>query len=92
MVIAEVNDRMPHVGGDNHIHVSELDYIVETSNPLFEIPLPKIGETEQAIGRYCAELIEDGSTLQLGIGAIPDARPAMPARQKRSGYSHGNVL
>ena len=73
MVIAEVNDRMPHVGGDNHIHVSELDYIVETSNPLFEIPLPKIGETEQAIGRYCAELIEDGSTLQLGIGAIPDA-------------------
>ncbi|MFR4039533.1 MAG: acetyl-CoA hydrolase/transferase family protein [Butyricimonas faecalis] len=73
VVIAEVNDRMPHVGGDNHIHVSELDYIVETSNPLFEIPLPKIGETEQAIGRYCAELIEDGSTLQLGIGAIPDA-------------------
>ncbi|WP_292267891.1 acetyl-CoA hydrolase/transferase C-terminal domain-containing protein [Butyricimonas sp.] len=73
VVIAEINDRMPHIGGDNYIHVSKLDYIVETSNPLFEIPLPKIGETEQAIGRNCAELIEDGATLQLGIGAIPDA-------------------
>lgn len=73
VVIAEVNDRMPYVGGDNHIHVSELDYIVETSNPLFEIPLAPIGETEQAIGGFCAELIENGSTLQLGIGAIPDA-------------------
>lgn len=64
---------MPRVGGDNYIHVSDLDYIIETSHLLFEIPLPEIGETEQAIGRYCAELIEDGSTLQLGIGAIPDA-------------------
>lgn len=73
IVIAEINDRMPQIGGDNYIHVSKLDYIVETSNTLFEIPLPRIGETEQAIGRNCAELIEDGSTLQLGIGAIPDA-------------------
>lgn len=73
MVIAEANDQMPFVGGDNLIHVSKIDYIVETSNPIFEIPLPKIGEIEKAIGENCASLIEDGSTLQLGIGAIPDA-------------------
>ena len=73
IVIAEANDRMPFVGGDNLIHVSEIDYIVETSNQIFELPAPKIGETELAIGRNCASLVEDGSTLQLGIGAIPDA-------------------
>ncbi|WP_306590823.1 acetyl-CoA hydrolase/transferase family protein [Geothrix sp. 21YS21S-4] len=72
-VVAEVNDRMPWVGGDNLIHVSELDRVVEVSHPLFELPLPKIGETERLIGGYCADLVEDGSTLQLGIGAIPDA-------------------
>ncbi|MDR1091819.1 MAG: 4-hydroxybutyrate CoA-transferase [Prevotella sp.] len=73
VVIAEMNDQMPFVGGDNFIHVSELDYIVECSQPIFEIPQPNITSVEEAIGNYCAELIEDGSTLQLGIGAIPDA-------------------
>lgn len=73
IVIAEVNDQMPYVEGDNKIHLSKLDYIIPCSNPLFEIPAPKITEVEREIGRYCASLIEDGSTLQLGIGAIPDA-------------------
>lgn len=73
IVIAEVNDKMPRVMGENFIHISEIDYIVETSNELYEIPLPKIGEVEKAIGENCAKIIEDGSTLQLGIGAIPDA-------------------
>ncbi|GLH73605.1 4-hydroxybutyrate CoA-transferase [Geothrix limicola] len=73
IVIAEANDRMPFIGGDNLIHVSKLTHIVETSNPILELPLPKIGETERRLGEYCATLIEDGSTLQLGIGAIPDA-------------------
>lgn len=73
VVIAEVNDKMPYVGGDNFIHMDKIDYIIPTSNDLYEIPLPKIGEVERAIGKHCASLIEDGSTLQLGIGAIPDA-------------------
>lgn len=73
LVIAEANDRMPFIGGDNLIHVSKLTHIVETSNPILELPLPKIGDTERRLGEYCATLIEDGSTLQLGIGAIPDA-------------------
>lgn len=72
-VLAEVNDRMPVTAGDTKLHISELDALVETSRPLPEIPLPAIGETEERIGRYCASLIEDGSTLQLGIGAIPNA-------------------
>lgn len=73
IVLAEVNDQVPVVYGDTFIHVSEIDRFVETSHPLPELGLPKIGEIEEAIGRNCATLVEDGSTLQLGIGAIPDA-------------------
>lgn len=73
IVIAEVNDQMPRVHGDNFIHMDQVDYLVETSYPLYEIPKPRIGQVEKAIGKYCASLIQDGDTLQLGIGAIPDA-------------------
>lgn len=73
VVIAEMNESLPHVGGDNFIHISKIDYIIPCVNALPEIPPAKIGEVEKAIGGYCAELIEDGATLQLGIGAIPDA-------------------
>lgn len=73
VVIAEMNADLPHVGGDNFIHVSEIDYIIPCSNPIPEITPAKIGEVEEAIGSYCAQLIDDGSTLQLGIGSIPDA-------------------
>ncbi|HEY8804896.1 MAG TPA: acetyl-CoA hydrolase/transferase C-terminal domain-containing protein, partial [Clostridium sp.] len=73
IVIAEVNDKMPKTMGDSFINVSEIDYIVEASHPIIELQPPKIGETERAIGEHCASLVEDGSTLQLGIGAIPDA-------------------
>ncbi|WP_053956155.1 acetyl-CoA hydrolase/transferase family protein [Inediibacterium massiliense] len=73
IVIAEVNDHMPRTMGDSFIHVSDLDYIVETSYPIIELNPPKIGDVEKAIGENCATLVEDGATLQLGIGAIPDA-------------------
>ena len=73
IVIAEVNKQMPFIGGDNLIHVTKLDYIVPVDRPLVEIPPAPIGEVEQRIGEICAELIEDGDTLQIGIGAIPDA-------------------
>lgn len=72
-VIAEVNPNMPRVMGDNFIHIDQVDYIVETNNPIFELPQPVVGDIERAIGENCAALIEDGATLQLGIGAIPDA-------------------
>ncbi|MCB2291749.1 4-hydroxybutyrate CoA-transferase [Clostridium sp. CS001] len=73
LVIAEVNTQMPRTMGDSFIHISDIDYIVETSNPIIELKPAKIGEVEKKIGENCAKLIEDGSTLQLGIGAIPDA-------------------
>ncbi|QXM06366.1 acetyl-CoA hydrolase/transferase family protein [Crassaminicella indica] len=73
LVIAEVNDQMPRTMGDSFIHISEIDHIVETSYPIIELQPPKIGEVEKAIGENCAKLVEDGATLQLGIGAIPDA-------------------
>ena len=73
VVIAEVNNEMPRTMGDSFIHVSDIDYIVESNHPITELKPPKIGDIEKAIGKHCASLIEDGSTLQLGIGAIPDA-------------------
>lgn len=73
IVIAEINENTPRVLGDCSIHVSDIDYMVKTSYPIPEMKKPNIGEIEKAIGKYCASLVEDGSTLQLGIGAIPDA-------------------
>lgn len=73
VVLAQINSQMPRTFGDTFFHVSEFDRFVEMDMPLIESKPPVIGEAEKAIGKYCASLIEDGSTLQLGIGAIPDA-------------------
>lgn len=73
LVIAEMNEQMPFVCGDNFIHVSKLDCIISSDMKLANINLPTITDVEKKIGEHCASLIEDGSTLQLGIGAIPDA-------------------
>ena len=72
-VVAQVNLNMPRTHGDSFIHVSKLDLIVEAGTPIIELSPPAIGEVEQAIGQNIAGLVEDGSCLQLGIGAIPDA-------------------
>ena len=73
IVIAQVNRHMPRCHGDCFLHVTDLAAIVESDQPLIELQPAKIGETERAIGRYCASLIRDGDCLQLGIGALPDA-------------------
>lgn len=73
LVIAQVNKNMPRTFGDSFIHVSDINFIVEHTEDLLELPLPKIGDIEKAIGENCAKLVSDGDTLQLGIGAIPDA-------------------
>lgn len=70
--IAQINKNMPYTYG-NGINIKDIDYIVEKDEPLIELQPPKIGDTEKKIGEYVASLIEDGATLQLGIGAIPDA-------------------
>lgn len=72
-VIAQVNHFMPRTLGDSFVHVSELDIIVPFDEPLIELPKPQISQVEENIGRFVAGLVPDGATLQLGIGAIPDA-------------------
>jgi 4-hydroxybutyrate CoA-transferase len=72
LVIAQVNSYMPRTCGAK-IHLDKIDFIVEKDEPLIELKPPKIGEVEKAIGENVAELVQDGATLQLGIGAIPDA-------------------
>jgi 4-hydroxybutyrate CoA-transferase len=72
-VIAQVNDKMPRTYGDSFIHVSEIDAVVEVSQPLCTLPPEKITELHRAIARNVASLIDDGATIQLGIGGIPDA-------------------
>lgn len=73
MVIAQSNTQMPRVHGDGFIHESKINYLVEVNEPLFEHLPTQITETEKNIGKRIAELIEDGATLQTGIGSIPDA-------------------
>jgi acyl-CoA hydrolase len=73
MVIAQVNEKMPRVLGDSFIHVSRVHKIVEISEDLPQLERKPATEVERKIGHFIAELIEDGSTLQLGIGGIPDA-------------------
>jgi len=72
-VIAQVNPNMPRTHGDGVIHVDQIDAFVDGDDPLHEVPPPELSDVEHAIGKYCAEMIEDGATLQMGIGAIPDA-------------------
>jgi acyl-CoA hydrolase len=73
LVIAQVNDQMPRTFGDCFLHVDDIDVVVEVSRPLCELHPAEITDTHHAIGKHISGLIEDGATLQLGIGAIPDA-------------------
>lgn len=72
-VIAQVNPRVPRTQGDALIHVNDIDYMVEVDEPLLEAKIPILSETDMAIGRHIAELVDDGATIQMGIGAIPNA-------------------
>ncbi|VBB06697.1 acetyl-coa hydrolase/transferase [Lucifera butyrica] len=71
-VIAQMNNQMPRTGGTK-IGLDQITYIVEKDEALLELKSPSIGELERRIGENVASLIPDGATLQLGIGAIPDA-------------------
>jgi acyl-CoA hydrolase len=73
LVVLEINENLPWTLGDTQIHISEVDCVVENTIPLAELPAAPPSEAEQAIGGHIAGLIEDGSTLQLGIGGIPNA-------------------
>ncbi len=72
-VIAQVNPNMPRTHGDGLLHFSRINYAIEINTPLPEIKPTHLSGIELAIGRNCASLIDNGATLQMGIGAIPDA-------------------
>jgi acetyl-CoA hydrolase len=72
-VIAEVNALAPRTLGDSFIHISQLSAVVEVRRELPELPAEEPDEVAKAIGARVASLVEDGDTLQLGIGSIPDA-------------------
>ncbi len=73
IVIAQVNEHMPRTHGDGIIHKHKIDYFVECAEPLIEVKPKPLTENDTIIGNYIADLIEDGATLQMGIGSIPNA-------------------
>lgn len=79
IIIAQINPQMPRALGDSFIHINKLTYIIEVDEPIAELPqfkedlTPEMKEVYTKIGQNVAELIEDGSTLQMGIGVIPDS-------------------
>ncbi|MGC9349105.1 MAG: acetyl-CoA hydrolase/transferase family protein [Anaerolineae bacterium] len=74
-LVAQVNAQMPYVKGDTLVHVTDLDHIVETDEPLDEFRMAGDGKDPvvEGIAKHIAELIPDGATLQMGIGAVPDS-------------------
>src|SRR5215468_6285897 len=73
LVIAQVNARMPRTLGQAFLHRAQVDCWVEVDEPLLEYPPTPVGAAERAIGAHVAELVPDGATLQVGVGAIPQA-------------------
>ena len=72
-VVLEVNPNVPFANGNCYIHISRIAALTESEAPLLEVGLPKIGPVQEAIGKFVADMIPDGATLQIGYGGIPDA-------------------
>jgi acyl-CoA hydrolase len=91
LVVLEVNPRLPRTFGDTQVHVSRVDYFVEHDQEVPSLPAPVPSATDLAIGAHIAELVEDGSTLQLGIGGIPNAA-ALALKDKKDLGVHTEML
>jgi acyl-CoA hydrolase len=72
-VVLEVNPNVPFAYGNCHVHISQVTALIEREEPVLEVGLPKIGPVQEAIAKHVADLIDDGATLQIGYGGIPDA-------------------
>lgn len=90
-VVAQVNPRMPRTHGAGLVHLDDLDWLVEGDEPIHELARPAPGEVERAIARNVAELVPDGATLQIGIGAVPDAVLSALSSHQRLGV-HTEML
>ena len=71
-IIAQINPNVPRTHGDGIVHISKINAMVECNDPMFTYPVPEPTDIDKEIGKNVAELIEDGATLQMGIGAIPN--------------------
>ena len=91
VVIAEVNAHAPWTYGERPLREADLDYIVHTARPPLELVHPQAGAAEQAIARNVAALIEDGATLQFGLGALPEAILAQLADRRDLGVHSGAI-
>ncbi len=91
IVVLEVNHRLPRTLGDTQVHVSQVDYFVENDIEVPTLPSPTPSKTDLAIGAHIADLVEDGSTIQLGIGGIPNAA-ALALKGKKDLGVHTEML
>ncbi len=73
LVIAQINPKVPRTHGDGIIHVSKIDFAIEVNTPIHSSKIGAPSDIEETIGRYVASMVEDGATLQMGIGNIPNA-------------------
>ncbi|MDY7544714.1 acetyl-CoA hydrolase/transferase C-terminal domain-containing protein [Glaciimonas sp. CA11.2] len=90
-IVLEVNPNVPYSYGNCRVHISQVAAIVESEELLPEVGLPKIGPVQEAIGKYVADMINDGDTLQIGYGGIPDA-VVMQLTHKRDLGIHTEML
>lgn len=91
LVILEINDNLPRTFGDTQIHITEVDYVFQGSNKVIYLPSKKTNDTDKIIAEYISDLIDDGSTIQLGIGGIPNAVALSLANKKDLGV-HTEML
>jgi 4-hydroxybutyrate CoA-transferase len=89
VIIAEINHQMPWVYGDNHIHVSQIDYCIETDRQLPQISPGRLTESDRKIGAYAGQLIDDGATIQVGLGRLSEAVLASLSRKRWLGVHSG---
>ena len=91
IVVAEINKQMPRVYGDAVIHLEEIDYALETDRQLPQVPKPELTERDRQIGAHVSELIDDGATIQIGIGRLSEAALESMHDKKHLGIHSGLI-
>jgi len=91
LVVAEINEQMPRVYGDNRIHIDRIDYMIQTDRQLPQVYTPELTDIDRRIGENVARLIDDGATIQIGIGRLSEATLAS-LRGKKSLGIHSGLL
>lgn len=91
VIIVEINEQAPFTSGPHVLSDNDIDYCLRTNRPLLPPPAARLGETELAVARHVASLIEDGATLQYGIGALPEAILAQLGDRRDLGVHSGTI-